>query len=116
MGIDDFIFVDEAMGDSNGFEQSSGATFYRKRSYIYVALLLVASATQVPPALTAYLSDIQPAYSEPQFPPVRGAYNHGWLIGGESAVSSTVQAEIDSMLEIRPQARSSEEQSVAQVE
>jgi hypothetical protein len=82
----------------------------------YGPLLLVASATQVPPALTAYLSDIQPAYSEPQFPPVRGAYNHGWLIGGESAVSSTVQAEIDSMLEIRPQAQSTEEQSVSQVE
>lgn len=82
----------------------------------YGPLLLVASATQVPPALTAYLSDIQPAYSEPQFPPVRGAYNHGWLIGGEGAISAVVQAEIDSMLEIRPQAQSTEEQSVSQVE
>jgi hypothetical protein len=82
----------------------------------YGPLLLVASATQVPPALTTYLSDIQPAYSEPQFPPVRGAYNHGWLIGDEGAVSTVVQAEIDSMLEIRPQAQSTEEQSVSQVE
>jgi hypothetical protein len=82
----------------------------------YGPLLLLSSATQLPPALTAYLSDIQPAYSEPQFPPVRGAYNHGWLIGDEAAVSAAVQAEIDSMLEIRPQAQSSEEQSASQVE
>ncbi len=40
---------------------------------------------KLPPALTSYLSDIQPAYSNPQFPPVRGAYNHGWLIGDEAS-------------------------------
>jgi hypothetical protein len=82
----------------------------------YGPLLLLASATQVPAALAGYLSDIQPAYSEPQFPPVRGAYNHGWLIGDEGAISTVMQAEIDAMLEIRPQAQSSEEQSAAQVE
>jgi hypothetical protein len=82
----------------------------------YGPLLLLASATQVAPALAGYLSDIQPAYSEPQFPPVRGAYNHGWLIGDEGAISTVMQAEIDTMLEIRPQAQSSEEQSAAQVE
>jgi hypothetical protein len=82
----------------------------------YGPLLLLASAAQVPPALATYLSDIQPAYSTPQFPPVRGAYNHGWLIGGEGAISAVIQAEIDSMLEIRPQAHTSEEPSVSQVE
>jgi hypothetical protein len=82
----------------------------------YGPLLLLASAGQVPPALATYLSDIQPAYSTPQFPPVRGAYNHGWLIGGEGAISAVIQAEIDSMLEIRPQAHTSEEPSVSQVE
>jgi len=82
----------------------------------YGPLLLLESAAQVPPALAGYLSDIQPAYSSPQFPPVRGAYNHGWLIGGEDAISAVIQAEIDSMLEIRPQARTSEEGSAAQVE
>jgi len=82
----------------------------------YGPLLLLASASQVPPALAGYLSDIQPAYSTPQFPPVRGAYNHGWLIGDEVAVSAVIQAEIDSMLEIRPQTHTSEEQSVSQVE
>jgi hypothetical protein len=82
----------------------------------YGPLLLLAGAVQVPPALAAYLSDIQPAYSSPQFPPVRGAYNHGWLIGGEGAISAVIQAEIDSMLEIRPQAHTPEEPSVSQVE
>jgi len=82
----------------------------------YGPLLLLANASQVPPALAAYLSDIQPAYSTPQFPPVRGAYNHGWLIGGEGAISAVIQAEIDSMLEIRPQTHTSEEPSVSQVE
>jgi hypothetical protein len=82
----------------------------------YGPLLLLTSANQVPPALTGYLSDIQPAYSAPQFPPVRGAYNHGWLIGEEAAISAVTQAEIDSMLEIRPQVHSSEESSVSQVE
>jgi hypothetical protein len=82
----------------------------------YGPLLLLTSANQVPPALTGYLSDIQPAYSAPQFPPVRGAYNHGWLIGEEAAISAVTQAEIDSMLEIRPQVHNSEESSVSQVE
>ena len=38
--------------------------------------------------LASYLGDIQPAYtSAPQFQPVRGVYNHGWLIGDETAIS-----------------------------
>jgi hypothetical protein len=82
----------------------------------YGPLLLLTSASQVAPTLTGYLSDIQPAYSDPQFPPVRGAYNHGWLIGDEAAISAVTQAEIDSMLEIRPQVHNSEESSVTQVE
>lgn len=82
----------------------------------YGPLLLLASASQVPPALVKYLSDIQPAYSTPQFPPVRGVYNHGWLIGDETAISAVTQAEIDSMLEIGPQAHASEESSVSRVE
>jgi hypothetical protein len=82
----------------------------------YGPLLLLTSATGVSPALGSYLSDIQPAYSSPQFPPVRGAYNHGWLIGDERAISAVTQAEIDSMLEIAPRAQTSEESSASQVE
>jgi hypothetical protein len=82
----------------------------------YGPLLLLQRATQVPLKLAGYLSDIQPAYSSPQFPPVRGVYNHGWLIGDEEAISAITQAELDSVLEIRPQAHTSEEPSVLQVE
>ncbi len=53
--------------------------------------------------MSHYLSDLQPAYSSaPQFQPVHGAYNHGWLIGDEQAISAPAQAEIDSLLEITP--------------
>ncbi|HLH15166.1 MAG TPA: hypothetical protein VKV16_10290 [Solirubrobacteraceae bacterium] len=75
----------------------------------YGPLLLLARANGVPPALAHYLSDIQPAYASPQFPPVRGAYNHGWLIGDEQAIAAVTQAEIDSMLEIAPRTQASEE-------
>jgi hypothetical protein len=78
----------------------------------YGPLLLLSGASRVPAPLAGYLSDIQPAYtSAPQFMPVRGVYNHGWLIGDELAISTVTQAEIDTMLEISPRAQGSEEPS-----
>jgi hypothetical protein len=65
----------------------------------------------IPPALTGYLNDIKPAYS-PQVPPVRGVYNHGWLIGDEQAISAVTQAEIDALLETSPRATATEEPSL----
>jgi hypothetical protein len=65
----------------------------------------------LPPALVSYLNDIKPAYS-PQVPPVRGVYNHGWLIGDEQAISAVTQAEIDALLETSPQATATEEPSL----
>jgi hypothetical protein len=76
----------------------------------YGPLLLLESPARVPTALAEYLSNIQPAYtSAPEFRPVRGVYNHGWLIGDESAISAPTQAEIDAMLEISPRKPTSEE-------
>jgi hypothetical protein len=76
----------------------------------YGPLLLLAQAGAIPPALSRYLADIQPAYTTaPQFAPVRGVYNHGWLMGDETAISAVTQAEIDSQLEISPRRQSSEE-------
>jgi hypothetical protein len=70
----------------------------------YAPLLLLERPNQVPPVLSEYLRDIQPAYSSaPEYQPVRGAYNHGWLIGDDEALTPTVQAELDAMLEIAPQ-------------
>jgi hypothetical protein len=60
-------------------------------------LLLVQAADHLPAALRQYLLDIQPGYADD---PVRGVYNHGWLVGDEHAISSSVQSRIDALLEI----------------
>ncbi|HEX4629005.1 MAG TPA: hypothetical protein VH137_09470, partial [Gemmatimonadales bacterium] len=78
----------------------------------YGPQLLFESPTRPPQALMTYLADIQPAYTTaPQFRPVRGVYNHGWLIGDERAISAVSQAELDSALEISPRKPSPEEPS-----
>ena len=64
----------------------------------YGPLLLVTAANALPAPLQDYLLDIQPGYDAD---PVRGVYNHGWLIGDEGAVSIDVQARIDALLEIQ---------------
>ena len=65
----------------------------------YGPLLLVDDAEELPLPVGRYLLDIQPGY---QRDPVRGVYNHGWLIGDEAALSLPVQSRIDSLLEISP--------------
>jgi hypothetical protein len=77
----------------------------------YGPLLLLESASLISPTLAHYLGDIKPAYT-PTVAPVRGVYNHGWLIGDEHAISAVAQSEIDSLLEISPRAESSPEASV----
>jgi hypothetical protein len=62
-------------------------------------LLLVTDAASLPTEVQDYLLDIQPGYDED---PVRGVYNHGWLMGDESAISADVQSRIDALLEIQP--------------
>jgi hypothetical protein len=64
----------------------------------YGPLLLVTAANALPAPLQDYLLDIQPGYDAD---PVRGVYNHGWMIGDEGAISVDVQARIDSLLEIQ---------------
>jgi hypothetical protein len=64
----------------------------------YGPLLLIDSRERLPKPLETYLLDIQPGY---QFDPVRGVYNHAWLMGDESAISVDVQARIDALAEIK---------------
>jgi hypothetical protein len=73
----------------------------------YGPLLLLESPHQLPSTLSSYLSDLQPG--SPPSGPVHGVYNHGWLIGDESAISAAMQARLDSILEIssRPTAEPS---------
>jgi hypothetical protein len=73
----------------------------------YAPLLLLSERASVPPALTRYLSDIEPGYTA-TLGPVREVYNHGWLLGDESAISARVQAEIDAILEVAPRASAAE--------
>jgi hypothetical protein len=64
----------------------------------YGPLLLVDGSGLSTP-LVQYLLDIQPGYERD---PVRGVYNHGWLIGDAKAISVTDQSRIDALLEIVP--------------
>jgi len=65
----------------------------------YGPLLLVDEARELPRPLTGYLLDIQPGYRRD---PVRGVYNHGWVIGDDRAVSIAAQTRLDALLEITP--------------
>ena len=65
----------------------------------YGPLVLVTAPNALPRPLQDYLLDIQPGYDDD---PVRGVYNHGWIVGDESSISIDVQSRIDSLLEIQP--------------
>ncbi|HYF27609.1 MAG TPA: cell wall-binding repeat-containing protein, partial [Baekduia sp.] len=71
----------------------------------YGPLLLLDKAGEVPKRVEQQLLDIQPGYSRD---PVRGVYNHGWIIGDDDAISVATQAEIDALLEIVPVSGSSQ--------
>ena len=64
----------------------------------YGPQLLLTAPNVLPAPLQEYLLDIQPGYDSD---PVRGVYNHGWMIGDERAVAIDVQARIDALLEIQ---------------
>src|SRR4029453_12232478 len=63
----------------------------------YGPLLVLAAPTALDGALGQYLLDIQPGYTRD---PVRGVYNHGWIVGDERPISVPTQARIDSPLQI----------------
>jgi hypothetical protein len=78
-------------------DAAAGAVF--SGSGQYGPLLLLSEANTLPTEVQDYLLDIQPGYDED---PVRGVYNHGWLMGDEAAISADVQSRIDALLEIQP--------------
>jgi hypothetical protein len=65
----------------------------------YGPLLVLGQADRLDEAIQGYLLDVQPGYTRD---PVRGVYNHGWIVGDESAISVPVQSQIDALLEIVP--------------
>jgi ell wall binding domain 2 (CWB2) len=65
----------------------------------YGPLLLVGGSQRVDAELEEYLLDIRPGYRSD---PVRGVYNHGWIVGDDRALGLAAQARIDELLEITP--------------
>jgi hypothetical protein len=82
---------------SRTLDAAAGAPF--SGSGQFGPLLLISEAGALPTEVQDYLLDIQPGYDED---PVRGVYNHGWLMGDEAAISADVQSRIDALLEIQP--------------
>jgi hypothetical protein len=88
-----FVFANSAR------PADAGAVAPLSASGTYGPLLVSTGADELPRALSGYLLDVQPGYTRD---PVRGVYNHGWIVGDESAFSVGVQSTIDSLLEIVP--------------
>ena len=65
----------------------------------YGPLLMLDDRGELPRVLERYLFGIQPGY---EGDPVRGVYNHAWLIGDSSAIPLDAQSRIDALLEIVP--------------
>ncbi len=60
-------------------------------------LLVTDSARELPTDLRSFLLDVKPGFRDD---PTRAVYNHIWLIGDTSAISASVQAEIDVLAEL----------------
>ena len=68
----------------------------------YGPQLLTDSATKLPTTVQNFFLD----YATPGFTqegPTAAVYNHGWMIGDQSAISVGVQAQVDNLLEAVPQ-------------
>ena len=68
----------------------------------YGPQLLVDNATTLPHSVLNFFLD----YATPGFTqegPTAAVYNHGWMIGDETAISVPVQAEVDHLLQAVPQ-------------
>jgi hypothetical protein len=64
-------------------------------------LLIDNSSTLPSSVLNYFLNYATPGYT--QEGPTAAVYNHGWVIGDQSVVSLSVQAEMDNLLEVVPQ-------------
>jgi ell wall binding domain 2 (CWB2) len=68
----------------------------------YGPQLLIDDPNTLPqPVLNFFLDYTTPGYTAEG--PTAAVYNHGWVIGDPSAISVSVQAEMDSLLEVVPQ-------------
>lgn len=78
---------------------AAGAAAPLAASGSYGPLLVVNRDGSLPNVTREYLRDLRPGYSSD---PVRGVYNHGWIVGGTDLIPAATQAAIDELLEIKP--------------
>lgn len=58
---------------------------------------LLVKEDEIPTPIIKYLQTVQPAFTSSQ----RQLFNHGWIIGGSTAISSNVQRELDKLLQVK---------------
>ena len=67
---------------------------------MFAPLLVTDNAGKLPRPLESYFLDVQPGYESGD--PSQGFYNRVWIMGNRGAVSTPVQAKIDSLTELIP--------------
>ena len=67
---------------------------------VFAPLLVTDNAGKLPQTLESYFLDVQPGYESGD--PSQGFYNRVWIMGNRGAVSTPVQAKIDSLTELIP--------------
>ncbi|HEX8645408.1 MAG TPA: cell wall-binding repeat-containing protein [Thermoleophilaceae bacterium] len=66
---------------------------------VYAPLLVTDQSDALPPSLRQYLLDVQPGFYED---PKDGHYNRAWILGNEDSISTSVQAQVDELLQLVP--------------
>jgi hypothetical protein len=66
---------------------------------VFAPLLLTDRADPLPPALEAYLLDVQPGY---EGDPGDAVFNRVWIVGGEGALSPAAQGRLDEVAALVP--------------
>jgi hypothetical protein len=75
----------------------AGAVSALSGSSGYASLLLLDDANALPKPVRGLLLDSQPGYRND---PANAVYNRAWIVGDERAISASLQARIDDLLEI----------------
>ncbi|MEA2351448.1 MAG: hypothetical protein QOG86_2389 [Thermoleophilaceae bacterium] len=67
---------------------------------VFAPLLITDKPAAMPPALEAYLLDVQPGFENND--PSEAVYNRVWILGNKDAVSPAVQTRIDQLTQLVP--------------
>ena len=84
---------------TTGRPADAGAAAALSGSGTWGPLLLTDDAVDLPAPLESYLLDLKPGYDDD---PTRAVYNHVWIVGDESAISTDLQVQVDEIAELAP--------------